>query len=202
MKIKIILSICFLITLLTHDAYAVSESVLPPDTNRLAHVCFVNVTTNISMVKFDQAVSNACATSRIRSISVKYSKMTPEMFFMPTRKHNAVFSSKTLLVIYLVDSEDFPSFATIPYCTALVNSRTFKGVDGKLTDIRLVKLLMKGLALAGGVSSTMEPPCVVYRGSFSPETIDATSATFGPNAFYPLLEFLMSRSSEEILLPL
>jgi predicted Zn-dependent protease len=66
---------------------------------------------------------------------------------------------------------------------------------------RLIKIAMKGLALAGGVAGNGDAQCVMYWKSFSVIGIDKTSATFSPMCFFVLQDTLDEIGTSEIFRP-
>ena len=96
------------------------------------------------------------------------------------------------MVVYLVNDAQANGFVNVPGMCAWVNARSLKqdSPSEELYQKRVTKLLMKGLAHASGVGANIDPRCVMYWKSFSLEGIDATSASFGPHAFFVLQETL------------
>jgi predicted Zn-dependent protease len=128
-----------------------------------------------------------------------------ELMDLVTSRRNQieVFGEPVKLVVYIVNNDTLPGLLSIPGQCSLINIRRMR-FDRPSEDVfrkRLIKIAMKGLALAGGVAGNGDAQCVMYWKSFSVIGIDKTSATFSPMCFFVLQDTLDEIGTSEIFRP-
>ena len=169
------------------------------------NICFVNVGEAVPEAEFALAVSNACASQvQVRWQTVAMPEFKELMDLVTSRRNQIeVFGEPVKLVVYIVNNDILPGLLSIPGQCALINIRRMR-FDRPSEDVfrkRLIKIAMKGLALAGGVAGNGDAQCVMYWKSFSVIGIDKTSATFSPMCFFVLQDTLDEIGTSEIFRP-
>jgi len=100
----------------------------------------------------------------------------------------------------VVNDSALPKLMSIPGQYALINICALRN-DSPTADVfsgRLLRILMKGVAYAAGVGVNQDPICVMHWNSFTLKTIDATSATYGPQAYFVLCDILKAAGTKDI----
>lgn len=168
------------------------DAMLPEDAVQRPHIVFVNV---------DKALSTEAFREAAAYVRMKYSvnvvvrdarePLACDALRDPTilRKR---FGDKAVIVVAVVKQEIGASFINIPGSFAQVNLR---GLDKDKPDAfflkkRRTQMLLKGLAHACGIGATMDSTCVMKYNSFTLEGMDLVSATYGPNAYFPMSKLL------------
>ena len=164
------------------------------------HVAFVNVGDAAPKDVFEAAVREACQQFNIHvKTRAAAAPKAAELTGVP-EKLAAQLAPDAILSVFVLNDERACGFLSAPGSWAMVNLRSLKQ-DKPSPEVyaqRVTKMLMKGLAHAAGAGATLEPRCVMYVGSFSLAGIDATSATYGPNAFFPISETLRRLGGESL----
>lgn len=164
------------------------DALLPADADQEAHIVFVNVNNAMPEDDFRKAAAYIRMKYQLR-VSVKSaSGMFAQNVMADTAFLKETFGDKAVLVIAVVKEEKAPSYLSIPGWFAQVNvSGLYKdGPDELFTYKRNSQMLMKGLAYACGLGATMDNMCAMEHSSFTLEGMDAVSATYGPNTFFPM----------------
>ena len=175
---------------------------LPKSAER-AHVLFVNVAGALSDSDFAQASELAYSRVQINiwTNSIGKSMMT-ELLSDPSvlRKR---FGDKCAVAVFVERNEEGYSFMNAPGNWSIVNLRgTEKGAPSlKTLRDRRAKMLLKGLAFAGGSGSTLEPQCSLFYGSFTLDGMDKTKVQISPMSYFPLIETLRAIGGNPILTP-
>ncbi len=176
------------------------DALLPADANQRAHVLFVNVGKALPEAEFREAA----AYVRMKYMLNIAVGAAPEPFAQESVADLAAlkkrFGEKALIVVAVVKQEQGPSFINVPGFFSQVNLR---GLDkDKPEELFLKKrtrqMFLKGLAQACGIGATIDDMCVMFCKSFTLEGMDRVSATFGPNAYFPMRELLRDIGGEDI----
>lgn len=188
------------IAILAAGVRAGEKSAAPVPQAPEKHVVFVNVGAAVPREVFEAAARGACQQLNVRvKTRAAAAPRAAELTGLP-EKMAAQLQPDAVLSVFVLNDERACGFLSAPGSWAMVNVRSLKQ-DNPAPDVyarRVTKLLMKGLAHAAGVGATMEPRCVMFVGSFSLAGIDATSASYGPNAFFPLSETLRRLGGEDL----
>ena len=107
------------------------------------------------------------------------------------------------LTVYIVNTPDGYDLLACPRRWAVINVRAL-GLDVEDDDTRqqrTTRVVMKGVGLACGLGGNPDPRCVMYYQSFSAGGIDATSASYGPYAHFPLTDILSSLADGKLIPP-
>lgn len=167
-----------------------SNSDTPQSANSTSHILFVNVGNALPDETFGTVV-----TSITNVIPVHLEVASVSSLNIHNLIHKNAFERRwnpaTKLVIYVIRDSETVSFCSVPRRWALVN---IFGFDKNIVNInsdrygeRLKKLMLKGFALACGVGGNHDSNrCVMALDSFTPETIDTTSASYSPFALAPI----------------
>ena len=166
-----------------------------------AHVVFVNVGNALSDDDFVQSVTAIQKVMPIYVTGMTASQgITAADIAASWKNLKPLLGDKAVLVVFFANSESDPSYMTQPRHWAYVNLWETKSgtADASVLEKRLAKQSMKGLGLAAGLGGNPESRCVMYFNSFSADGIDATSASYGPYAYFPLQETLKNLSEGDI----
>lgn len=156
------------------------------------HVGFVNVGHALDERLFCLAVTNGPQLSL--SIMTKlYRQDKLDISAAIAEAAKGPYAGDRKIVVYYVNTPDFPPQITVPGRFAVVNVRGLnKDADEKLYWQRILKMTLKGVALACGFGANQDVGrCVMSAGSFdSLKGIDSTSASYSPFCYFPLMEYL------------
>lgn len=174
-----------------------------PGAAEKSHVLFVNVAGALSEADFAEAAELAASRVQINIWTNSIAKsMMPELYADPAALRKR-FGDKCAVAVFVERSAEGYSFMNAPGNWSMVNLRgTEKGNPTKevLRD-RRAKMLLKGMAYAGGSGATLEPKCSLFYGSFTLDGIDKTGVQISPMAYFPLLETLRAIGGDAILSP-
>ena len=164
------------------------------------YVVFVNVGEAIPKDVVQAAAQEACRQINVRFKITSLAAFKASELTGSPEKMGARIASDAALTIFLFNDEHAYGFISAPGNWAMVNMRSLKQdhPSAEIYGKRVTKMLMKGMAHAAGVGANIDVHCVMYYGSFSLAGIDATSASYGPNAYFPLMETLRQVGGENV----
>jgi hypothetical protein len=168
-----------------------------------SHVLFVNVAGALSDADFAEAAELAASRVQINIWTNSIGKsMLPELNADPAALRKR-FGDKCAVAVFVERNADGYSFMSAPGNWSMVNLRgTEKGDPSpEVLRDRRAKMLIKGMAYAGGSGATLEPKCSLFYGSFTLEGMDKTGVQISPMAYFPLLETLRAIGGDEVLSP-
>ena len=166
-----------------------------------AHVVFVNLGNALSDDDFVQSVTAVQKVIPVYATGMTASPgITAADIASSWKSIKPLLGEKAVLAVFFAYSESDPAYMTQPRHWAYVNLRETKSgaIDTTVLEKRLAKQAMKGMGLAAGLGGNPESRCVMYFNSFSVGGIDATSASYGPYAYFPLQDILRSLSDGDI----
>ncbi len=100
------------------------------------------------------------------------------------------------LIISIEKSPTTPQFVAVPgrYCAVNINDLTADKPNAPLLTTRIVKRTMKAFARVCGLGMSADRMCVMEAGSDdSLAKLDAVSASYGPNIYFPMQTFLKAQ---------
>ncbi len=167
------------------------------------HVLFVNVAGAMSDAEFAEAAELAASKVQINIWTNGIAKSMMAELFADRDALRRRFGDKCAVAVFVEKNKEGYSFMNAPGYWSMVNLR---GIDkGEPTPETLrdrrAKLLLKGLAYAGGSGATLEPKCSLFYGSFTLDGMDKTGVQISPMAYFPLLGTLSAIAGNEVLSP-
>ncbi len=176
------------------------DALLPADADQRAHVLFVNVGKALSDAEFREAAAYVRMKYMLNVAVCAAPKPFAQEVVADTAALKKRFGKNALIVVAVVKQEKSPSFINVPGFFSQVNLR---GLDKDNPEELFLKkrtrqMFLKGLAHACGIGATIDNMCVMFCNSFTLEGMDRVSATFGPNAYFPIRELLRELGGEDI----
>ena len=168
------------------------------------YVVFVNVGEAVPKDVMAKAAPDACRQLSARFKTNTVAKLNPAELNGAREKTAKHLDADAALTVFLVNDESTYGFLSAPGSWALVNMRSLKqdNPSAETYNKRVTKMMMKGIAHAAGVGANTDVHCVLYYNSFSLSGIDATSESYGPHAYFPLMETLRQLGGEGVFVPM
>jgi hypothetical protein len=169
-----------------------AAALLPAAAAQRAHVLFVNVGGALPDADFREAAAYVHMKYALNVAVRNERKPFANEVVADAAALRKRFGDKALVVVALVKQEAAPSFVNVPGFFSQVNLRGLgrDNPEALFLKKRTRQMLLKGLAHACGVGATVDAMCVMCYSSFTLEGMDRVSATYGPNAYFPVRELL------------
>ena len=166
-----------------------------------SHVAFVNVGNAIP--EKDWALVSAYAAGRLQ-INIWTNTIASADLDTLVKKPDAVqmlCGPKAKVAVFVVNDETGPAFLAAQGKWSRVNVRSLKkdNPDPQTLRDRYAKILLKGLAQAGGAGVSLQRNCSLFYDSFTLKGMDKTGITICPMSYFPMLETLQAVGGPEIL---
>ena len=200
--IRTILLTAVVATTALHGA-ADGGRVIRPEAAEKNHVLVVNVGGALAPDVFAEAVSLAAEKVQVNI----WTNVTPTSTWARLTADPAamegMFGARAKICVFVEKSAAGPSFLQAPGAWAVVNVR---GMDRDTPTReryveRAAKMILKGLAHAGGSGASLDPKCAMFFGSFTLKGMDATGVQLSPAAYFPMIETLKALGGADILIP-
>ncbi|MDA3926534.1 MAG: hypothetical protein PF904_17725 [Kiritimatiellae bacterium] len=176
------------------------STLLPADATQRPHVLFVNVSGALPDADFREAAAYVRMKYMLNVAVRNESKPFANELVEDTAALRKRFGDKAVIVVALVKQEIGPSFVNVPGYFSQVNLRGLDkdGPEELFLKKRTRQMLLKGLAHACGIGATIDSTCVMKYNSFTLDGMDRVSTTYGPNAYFPMLELLKEIGGDSI----
>lgn len=159
------------------------------------HVAFVNVGGALDTALLQKIVTNDLDCVITISSAVDCANKI-DVGALVTAAAKGYPTGERKISVYFVNDPAFPPQITVPGFFAVINVRGLdKDADAKKYSQRLLKMVLKGLALSCGFGANHDTGrCVMAAGSFDTlQGIDGTSASYSPFCYMPLSDYLRKR---------
>lgn len=156
-----------------------------------ASILFLNVNDAISATEWD-VIEKAFTRIRIRVTTTPIDVSISTQVVTDIANLNKVYGDQSL-VVALEKKPDQPLFVVVPkrYCSVNLADLSADTPESEKLNTRITKRAMKALARLCDRGSSMDQMCVMLTGSdASLKALDAVSASYGPNTYFPLLNFM------------
>lgn len=176
---------------------------VPPASAGRNHVLVVNAGGALAPDVFAEAV--ALAASKVQ-VNIWTNAAPAGAWVRLAREPGAMermFGARAKACVFVERDAAGPSFLQAPGAWAVVNVRGMDrdGPERARYVERAAKMVLKGLAHAGGAGATLDPNCALYFGSFTLAGMDRTRVQISPQAYFPMIETLKALGGAEILAP-
>ena len=171
-------------------------------TNR-NHVVVVNVGGALSDEAFAKAVERAASVVAVNIWTSSIPASAVSRLVDGATDVESLFGGKAKVAVFVERNEKGPSFLNYPAHWSMVNMR---GLDrdkpnAETLAMRQAKMVLKGLAYAGGGGATLEKVCAMNCQSLTLAGMDKTLLVLSPMSYFPMLETLRAVGGPEILTP-
>ena len=165
-------------------------------------VMFANIDGALPVNVFDEVVGALRRDLRFRICQSSLPSIDVREFAADRDTVKRMFGGRACLAVFLVDDPVGASYLSQPGSWARIHVGALRKdapTDERYRQ-RVVKMLLKGLGLASGVGGNPDPRCVMYHKSFTLAGIDATSASYGPYAMFPIQDTLKMIAGDGIFM--
>jgi len=164
------------------------------------HVLFVNVGNAMPANDFSNAVAYVRSQWWVNVALAEKEKPFAGDVVADTAFLKTTFGEKAKVVVAIVKNKTAPRYIAIPGLFAQVNIQ-FLEDDSPAPEYlkkRQTQMVISGLARALGIGVNVDQYCAMFYDTQTLEGLDKVSATFGPYAYVPFQNLLLSLGGEEI----
>ncbi len=167
------------------------------------HVLVVNVGGALSDEAFSKAVERAASVVTVNVWTSSIPKSVVSRLAEGSTDIKTLFGDKAKVAVFVENNDKGPSFLHYPAHWGMVN---LYGLDkdrpnAETLAMRQAKMILKGLAYAGGGGATLEKVCAMNCQSFTLAGMDKTLLVVSPMSYFPMLETLRAVGGTEIVTP-
>lgn len=168
------------------------------------HMLLINVSNAVDAQDWDLSATYAASRLQLNIWTNSVSKLSKECLLGDVAFTSKLFQDPNAKIgIYFVNEPTSVPVIAAPGSWAIVNvSEAYSGSPTKqLLRDRLAKIVLKGIAAAGGGGHTVEPFCSMFYRSRSLQGLDSVNIMLSPMCYFPMLEVLRSVGGDDMTMP-
>lgn len=165
------------------------------------HVVFVNVGNAIPEKEWALSAAYAAGRLQINIWTNSIASLDMNVLLNNPDAVQQICGAKSRVAVFVVNDEAGPAFLAAQGKWSRVNVRSLRkdNPDAQTLRDRYAKLLLKGLAQAGGAGVSLQRDCALFYDSFTLKGMDKTGITICPMSYFPMVETLQIVGGPDIL---
>lgn len=168
------------------------------------HLLLVNVGGAVDAQDWDLSATYAVSRLQLNVWTNSVPALAKERLLEDAAFTEKLFSDLNAKIgVYFVNEPTSAPIIAAPGSWAIVNvAQAYSGSPSKqLLRDRLAKIVLKGIAAAGGGGHTVEPFCSMFYRSRSLQGLDGVNIMLSPMCYFPMLEVLRSVGGDDMTMP-